>query len=79
MSTRNSHTTASASSAHPRHTGRWRTWAAIAGTLLVLTATFFAARYAGSEAGSQAAREQIEAENDLTAGPQSLIKPGSRS
>lgn len=69
MSTTHTQTKASAAR-------RWGICAAIAGTLLVLTATFFIARYVGSEAGMQAARDQIEAENDLTAGPESLIKSG---
>lgn len=45
-------------------------------TLAVLLAVivFFCARSEGSKQGQRDAREKIEAENDLTAGPNSLLQ-----
>lgn len=67
-------TNTSASSGKARWTGRAGRWLVVAGTILLLTAVFFIARHAGTEAGQQAARDRIAQENNLTAGPESLIR-----
>lgn len=41
--------------------------------LLLVVITFFCARSAGTKEGQRDAREKIENESDLTAGPESLI------
>lgn len=67
-------TPTSASAAKAGRSRRTGTWIAVAGALLVLIVTFFVARHTGIEEGSQAARDRIEQENNLTAGPESLMK-----
>lgn len=41
--------------------------------IALIVITFFAGQYAGTERGHKDARQQIEQENDLSAGPKSLI------
>ena len=45
----------------------------IISAIVLIAITFFAAQYTGTLRGQQDARQRIEQENDLTAGPKSLI------
>ncbi len=52
----------------------WLVPVGIIAGLLLLFITFFAARDAGTKRGMQDAREKIEAEGNITAGPESLLQ-----
>ncbi len=56
----------------PRH-WRYAPWIFTVSTLVVLALSFGCARFIGIQDGQRAARIKIEQENDLTAGPSSLI------